>query len=150
MMANAYVVTSGAYSDYRIIGVYSTRAAAEAFCRWHNGPIPDEAGASYDAAEVEEYEMDAPVAGQTGAFRFTRILTFRGDRWVEARYGAGPARWDMKASPAPASYAVAKWDTDKLQVTACAETPEHARRSVDELVRAILTGVHIPDLPPTP
>jgi len=56
-MAKAYVLTEGEYSDYHIIGVYSTRENAEAIKKWL---LAGESENSYFASlvDIEEYELD--------------------------------------------------------------------------------------------
>lgn len=50
-----FAVEKGSYSDYRVIGVFSTREAAEKLAAWTN------AGASrMDVAEVAEWVLDPP------------------------------------------------------------------------------------------
>lgn len=51
----AYVVTSGAYSDYRIEGVFSTKEKAEIFKKYL------EKDGFSDYPEIEEYELDKPI-----------------------------------------------------------------------------------------
>jgi hypothetical protein len=51
-MAEVYLVTQGSYSDYHVIGVFSTREAAEACKAW------EDHGNSYDHAEIETFELD--------------------------------------------------------------------------------------------
>ena len=61
-MKTIYVVTQGEYSDYHIVGVYSRKEDAEAYCGAHleNG---------YDTPQVEEYELDAHAALLRRGFR---------------------------------------------------------------------------------
>ena len=58
-MVKAYVLTEGEYSDYHIVGVYSTKENAEAVKRW----IVAEDDDSYIASliDIEEYELDPGV-----------------------------------------------------------------------------------------
>jgi hypothetical protein len=45
-MKNIYVLTEGSYSDYHIVGVYSTKELAE------------EAQSLYNGSQIEEYDLD--------------------------------------------------------------------------------------------
>lgn len=55
----AYLISSGSYSDYGVIAIYSTREAAEAVAARHDG------------CEVEEYDLDPGVLrARDGYFRF--------------------------------------------------------------------------------
>ena len=45
-----YVVTEGSYSDYHIIGIYSTKEKAEKVKLYHS--------TLYETPDIEEYEMD--------------------------------------------------------------------------------------------
>ena len=58
-----YVLTRGEYSDYHIIGVYSTREKAQEVCDVMCGN-----GTIYDAPQIEEYELDelSPSMGYMG------------------------------------------------------------------------------------
>lgn len=46
-----FIVTAGAYSDYRIVGVFSSREKAAECC--------PAAAANIDTADIEEWDMDA-------------------------------------------------------------------------------------------
>jgi hypothetical protein len=60
-MSKAYLVTSGDYSDYRIVGVFSTREAAEA-C------IDRQAEYGSDNNDIEEWDLDLPLEMQLGCY----------------------------------------------------------------------------------
>ena len=47
-----YVITSGEYSDYGIVTVFTSKEKAEIYCATKNG------SASYDKCRIEEYETD--------------------------------------------------------------------------------------------
>ena len=48
-----YIVTRGEYSDYHIVGVYSTKEKAQEIC-----DAISTSGTYWDEPQVEEYEMD--------------------------------------------------------------------------------------------
>lgn len=64
-MTTVYVVTQGEYSDYRIVGVYSTKEAAEALCKKLN------TRKYHDEAQVEEYGVDNIAYGSKYIVRVT-------------------------------------------------------------------------------
>ena len=53
-MTWAYVVTSGEYSDYSVLGVFSTRERGDAFCAVYNASEPSE------QARIEVFALDTP------------------------------------------------------------------------------------------
>lgn len=53
-MAKVYAVSSGCYSDYRVVAVFSTRELAELFIAKHTGNWSE-------WNDVEEYELDSGV-----------------------------------------------------------------------------------------
>jgi hypothetical protein len=57
-MSKAYVVTQGAYSDYHIVGVFTTEENAKIYADRIN------AGQPYSSADIEEYELDEAVNRQ--------------------------------------------------------------------------------------
>jgi hypothetical protein len=54
-MSTVYVVTSGKWSNYGIVGVFSDHETAERYVARHNLGMDDDA---YGAARVETYQMD--------------------------------------------------------------------------------------------
>lgn len=68
-MTTIYLVTQGSYSDYRIVGAYSTRELADKVVTEINRCY------HYDQAVVEELELDKPTVKQGYA-----RLTLRMDR----------------------------------------------------------------------
>jgi hypothetical protein len=130
-----YVVTSGAYSDYGISAVFSTREKAEEFIRLRRefGTTNLDGTVFYsDEYTVEEYALDEEPVPKTGAF-WARIwddgtgnITWWGDRdpnahaFVENQQYAVPGRHRV--------------------FNGFGETREHARRSAEELRRATLAG----------
>ena len=56
MKKNVYIVTSGSYSSYRIVAVFSDRKAANQFCDRYN------AGESFELASVEDHTLFGSVA----------------------------------------------------------------------------------------
>jgi hypothetical protein len=64
-MTTVWIVTQGEYSDYHIVGVFSTKEAAEALCARIN------AKEDYDKAQVEEYDVDNIAYGLKYIVRVT-------------------------------------------------------------------------------
>ena len=54
-MSKAYVVTQGAYSDYHIVGVFTTEEDAKIYADRINAATP------YADADIEEYELDVAI-----------------------------------------------------------------------------------------
>lgn len=55
---NVYIITTGEYSDYSIVSVWSSLEAAERNCKLLN------AGRLFDDFRVEDYPLDAPHEGR--------------------------------------------------------------------------------------
>lgn len=129
-----YVVTSGAYSDYSIDAVFSTREQADAYCLWQNGPEP---GNHYGESRVEEYELDVVPTQNTGAYQYIQNM----NALVQGRYGS--SYWNPDGDPnAQATVAYVEWDKSH-RVTGWGPTSEHARRSAHDLCRAIVAGTYV-------
>jgi len=137
--AKVYVVTSGDYSDYHVLGVFTDQAKAEALVAWRNGPDKD-----HDPCEetrIEEYALNEPAPEQTGAFVASGNVTkvIEGGAWV---------RWDHEKDPStPASYdrlGGTYFASREGSVCGYGKTPEHAKRSAREMARAIKAGTVVP------
>ena len=85
-----YVVTDGCYSDYTIEKVFSNRAAAEEFKKWHNF-----------TNEIEEYEVyDEPFGKLDGEkVMFIRVQgTVYPEAIVDIKYEIRPAVINQNSS----------------------------------------------------
>ena len=96
-MSKVYLVTDGDYSDYRVLGVYSSMEKAE------------HAKLLYAADnDVEEYELDAVPESPPGLLAYVVIMELSGDvshMWQESvkgfksrwhpgdPYGSAPVAW---------------------------------------------------------
>lgn len=57
-MKNVWVVEKGQYSDYRVVGVYSTQENAQKVCELLNAEHGPDA---YDAASIAEWTLDPAI-----------------------------------------------------------------------------------------
>lgn len=59
MPDKVYIVTSGYYSDYKIVAVFSEKTAADSFCEFRNKNMQK----TFEITEynVEEYPLDAAI-----------------------------------------------------------------------------------------
>lgn len=149
MSQTIYLVSQGEYSDYGIVAVFSTREKAEAFVSESEAKAL--ASSNGDGAwklsygedmGIEEYELDAAVAPQKGAFSVSLSINspYASLRSSQTVY----ARWDENASPTSAATAERdRYHPAHIKVVGFGETREHARRSASELQRAILAGTVI-------
>lgn len=96
-----YVVTRGAYSDFRIVGVVSTEAAARAY-------VEARRTGSGDDHEYEAYELDALPAPPKGMQAYRVIM----DREGNLHPGASYYRSVCLLGDAPQVYWRA-WDRDE-------------------------------------
>jgi|WetSurMetagenome_2_1015567.scaffolds.fasta_scaffold15373_8 hypothetical protein len=81
-MAKVWLVTEGAYSDYRVIGIYSSEAKAE------------EAKAIFVTRnDLEEYELDSLPEGRQGFYGYMVSMRRNGDSYSQL--------WDSPAGFAP-------------------------------------------------
>ena len=80
-MTTVYVVTEGDYSDYRICGVFSTRAMADDYVRGGYGD------------SVEEYEVDPEYVALPPGYHLFTVSMLR-DGTLPAPY---PGAWDNGA-----------------------------------------------------
>ena len=75
-----FAVEQGSYSDFRVVGVFSTREAAERLAAWIN------AGASWmDQAEVSEWVLDPPCERMNAGLSLWSIDMHRDGR-VESAF----------------------------------------------------------------
>lgn len=122
-----WLVSHGAYSDYMIDGAFSTLAGAEAYRDWMNGP--EEPG-HYCSYGIEEYELDTLVVQQTGCFLSRAWST-----------GGTSYQWCPEEVVAPPRVLYQRGGT--LYYEGRGKTKEHARRSRDDLIRAVRAGTVI-------
>ena len=104
-MATIYVLTSGEYSDYGIVGVFSDLEKAEACARKLGGPGP---GYPMRECRVEEYTPDELVAHEIGPVWYAGIWADDGS--VVSRFKADqetgtefrhPSRAEVQCVSAP-------------------------------------------------
>ena len=130
-MSTIYAVSSGDYSDYRVVAVFSTRAKAGAFI----AAIPDS-----EWNEIEVYELDPDTADLIkDGYALWRVLMLR-DGTVESIeksnlgrycYSVTNCRFEIwRRSQAPAYRG--KGIPDCLVGTAMAKSAEHAIKIVNE------------------
>ena len=119
-----YLCTQGDYSDYRVLAVFSSRYRAKKFVAYRYGPKGEPEWSSQQI-RIEPFEVNIPYEG-TGGWR---CWNTRAD---------GEPIWDPDLVPSGAS--VYWMDNGVPQVYGDGPTPEHARRSRDEMVRAIKAG----------
>ena len=62
MAVKAYIVTDGDYSDYHIVGVYSTEEQAE------------QARLNFNADSVETWELDSDICDHGGLLRYDVVM----------------------------------------------------------------------------
>lgn len=78
-----YVVTEGEYSDYHIVGIYSTKEQAEKVKKYRSG--------LYEYPDIEEWELDANVPEDIDDIReYYRVTCYheryRDDIWNCKRF----------------------------------------------------------------
>jgi len=85
-VSKVYVLTEGEYSDYHIVGVYSTKEDAEAAKRWILG-VKNVSSYFASGVVVEEYELDPHAdAIRQGLTAYRVRMAWNGD--TEAVYRA--------------------------------------------------------------
>lgn len=138
-MSTVFMVTAGEYSDYHVVGIFSTREKAEAYVAWQHGP-DSKVTPSYNSKHgIEEVELDSVIIADTGAF------SVRGS--VEALIaGVKPGNtiqqhWNAEQDPnAPPQGFYSKWMRNGPEAIGYGATVEHAARSAREMARAIKAG----------
>lgn len=141
MKKTIYAVTAGSYSDYRIIGIFSTRERANDFIKY----APDN---SYN--EIEEYELDSLDAVTSmikRGYSVWRVLMLR-DGTVEEIKRCGTERYQVKNAEHHAIWKRTKADfykdkgvPDVLQSYVWAKTEKQAIKIVNEKrARMIASG----------
>jgi len=109
-MSVIYVVTEGEYSDYHIVGLYSSEETAAA------------AAQKCDGGRVEEYELDgnADLVAR-GYWVYSVVMDIDGNTAQVYEYGA-------PGSVSSEGY-ICKWHSDEtlhLSAKVCAKSKEHA------------------------
>lgn len=104
-MKNIYVLTEGSYSDYHIVGVYSTKELAE------------EAQSLYEDSEIEEYDLDNIPEHPPGMSAwFVRINDGELDdiftNQVSPLYQKVPSEKEYQCSDGKTAYFVYCWAVD--------------------------------------
>jgi len=147
MSGKVYLLTQGAYSDYHVVGVYSTREKADAaraeYVESMAREIFDDGQVRLagDEPEVEEMPLDpegaAPPAGAWVA----------SSDWPQAFSGAGAfVSWRPAADPNRPARIVLPHYSQRYRIEGYGETREQAHRGWRELVRALRAGtVVLPD-----
>ncbi|MGI8765693.1 MAG: hypothetical protein ACR2KM_04145 [Gemmatimonadaceae bacterium] len=146
--AMIYLVTSGAYSDYGVNAVFSTRELAEAWIAAELARMPmmvdrqSDRIVSYsgDDYNIEEQALNPepahPLTAEHGAWVARRGLGNgqTNDLWIEWKDGerARPGEITITDSKSP--------PYRRIQARGYGETPEHALRAMRELERAIKAG----------
>lgn len=70
-----YVVTEGEYSDYHIVGIYSTKEQAEKVKKYYSG--------LWDYPDIEEWELDGDVPEDIESMREYYRVTHYIDQWLK-------------------------------------------------------------------
>lgn len=130
MSDTVFVIEQGSYSDYRVVGVYTTRRAAEMVCTAIN------ANETWEKAEVSEWPLN-PAADALNAGQSQHRVLMRRDGTVEECKRQDIRTYELtgechiwRRSTAPAYRG--KGVPDVLQATVWAEDVPHAIKIVNE------------------
>lgn len=117
-MDKVFIVTEGAYSDYRIVAVFSTLEAAENFIAADTSEYPDYNG-------VEEYIMDS----------LTIRPGFRSYCILMDEDGCYELRSSVMSSKGYGDYLMVPWGQSnwKLSITRYVVSEEHAVKIANEI-----------------
>lgn len=74
-MAKVWAVTEGEYSDYQVLAVFSTKAAAEAWAENDNA-----LDRRYGGLDVEEFDLDPPLRVKVDMWHVHGRVTVDGER----------------------------------------------------------------------
>lgn len=90
-MDKVYAISAGEYSDWRVLGIFTTREKAEAFLKHYNeGPITDRDRYSCLNPDIIEFKLDALTSKQEqGLFNYQVEMSEDGivtDISIEAFY----------------------------------------------------------------
>jgi hypothetical protein len=119
-----FVIEKGSYSDYRVVGVFTTRANAESVCAAIN------ATESYEEATIAEWPLDPAVADLAQGFKVYNVQMHKDGRvervQLEACWtydiGGRVHEWEREEAPAYRG----KGLPNLLQVECWARDEEHA------------------------
>ena len=130
-MKSIWMIEQGSYSDYRVVGVYSTKEGAELVCAKINGEE------SYELAVVSEWPLDPGVeAINQGLSPFTVLMLRDGTTekvWMDAddfeyALNAQPMIWRRSEAPAYQGKNI----PDCLMARVFAKDSQHAVKIVNE------------------
>lgn len=130
-MDKVYVLTSGIYSNYRIVGIFSTRAMADKF----RAAVPE---SDYNETEVHQLDSDAPDLIRRGysLYHVTMLrdgTTERVERQEVGAYIVGEAAKEPRVwRRTRAAYYKDKGVPDALTATVWAKSDEAAIKIVNE------------------
>lgn len=130
MSETVFVIEQGSYSDYRVVGVYTTREAADMVCAAIN------AEETWEKAEVAEWPLN-PAAGELNAGRSMHRVVMRRDGTVEecrkqdiTAYNISGSWSIWRRSTAPAYRG--RGIQDALTAMVWADDSQHAIKIVNE------------------
>ena len=75
-----YVVTEGEYSDYHIVGIYSTKEHAEKVKKYYNG--------LYDYPDIEEWELDKDIPENLEDVREYYRISYDEKQWRKGNWSS--------------------------------------------------------------
>lgn len=127
-MREIYAVSTGTYSDYGIVAVFSTKEKAEEFMKF----VPSE-----DYNDIETYELDPDVAAQIREGYSPYYVLMLRDGTTETihrhevgMYSVGSSAWIHRRSTLPSR--VTPRLPDCIVVHAMAKSEEHAVKIANE------------------
>lgn len=133
-----YLVTRGDYSDYRVVGVFSTRELAQAYLDNEVAHM----SARYEGNgewryysgdwEIEEYPLDEPPEAKVGAWR---VYLAKDGKVLRSKWHDN----DDPAHPAEKCIDLGYPTGAREHICGYGPTLEHARRSAEEFHRVWLT-----------
>ena len=138
-MKSVWVIEQGSYSDYHVVGVFSSRENAEA--------IMEKAGGSLYDAEIDQWELDPGVeALHKGLNKYSVWMLRNGDLESEIKRDEDPWRdswaddlriWRRTQAPMYQGKGI----PDVLQASVWAKDEKHAVKIVNERrTQAIASG----------
>jgi hypothetical protein len=140
MKKSVWVIEQGSYSDYRVVGVFTSKAKAEQIAE-----ALRKSESCYDAPEVAEWPLDPAVAELNAGLTMWNVLMLK-DGTVEraqatefSAYSMGGEvnLWERTKAPAYARKGI----PDALHAIVWAKDKKHAIKSVNEMrAQWIATG----------
>jgi hypothetical protein len=131
MSKSVWVIEKGSYSDYRVVGVYTSEEKARIVCDAIN-----KTDGEYDEAEIAEWPLD-PAADEINQGMTQYLVYMRRDGTAErceprslSAYGIGEQSYIWKRSDARAFQGVAV--ADVLVSTVFATDEKHAIKVANE------------------